>query len=143
MEATIYNRHTTFNKRGKPPIMRVDAHSGNARIQISVEAVKLLGLKEGDCLTFVTIENEKELIYFFIDNKNGIPLRKANEHKSGFDMGIYCRALARRLLDHLGINSMRSFIVTNSIAELNSVKCFFIDKHKTYSGKYKPNGKTV
>lgn len=100
MEVTFYNRHTDYKKKGKPPIIRIDAHSGNARIQISVEAVKLLKLKEGDCLTFMTLKNDKDTIYFYIDNKDGIPLKTANEHKSGIDMGVYCRPLARKLLDH-------------------------------------------
>ncbi len=141
MEAIIYNRHTDYNKRGKPPIIRIDAHSGNARIQISVEAVKLLKLKEGDALTFITLPKDKDSIYLYLDNKDGIPLKLTNEHKSGVDMGIYCRPLARKLLDHFGINSMRSFIVTDGVVEVMNRKCFFIDKYKTYTGKNKPNGK--
>ena len=145
MEATIYNRHTSFNKRGKPAIMRIDAHNGNARIQLSVEAVKLLELQEGDCLSFVTLPTDKEAVYFCVDNKDGFHLKVCTEHKSGVDMGIFCRQLARKLLDHLGINSMRSFIVTTEKVpvQLNgkTVKMFFIDKHKTYSGKFKPNSK--
>ncbi len=142
-EATIYNRHTTFNKRGKPAIIRIDAKCRNARIQISVEAVKILQLKAGDSLTFITLNKDLENIYFYVDNKEGIPLKVANEHKSGFDMGVYCRPLARRLLDHFGIREMRSFVVTAETTEVNGKKCFFINRYKTYSGKLKPNGQVL
>lgn len=137
---TVYNRHTAFNKKGKPAIIRIDANGRNARIQISVEAVKLLRLKEGDAMSFITLKHDRENIYFFIDPE-GIPVKVANEHKSGVDMGIYCRQLARKLLDHLGITSMRSFIVTGANIDCQGRKCFVIDKYRTYVGKYKPNGK--
>lgn len=140
-EVTIYNRHTDFKKRGKPPIIRIDAHSGNARITISVEAVRLLKLKEGDALSFMTLKNDAENIYFYKDKIDGIPLKIDTDHKSGSNMAIYCRPLARKLLDHFGINSMRSFIITDAIVECQGKKCFVIDRFKTYTGKYKPNGK--
>jgi hypothetical protein len=141
MPMQLYNRHTVFNKRGKPPVIRLDASMQNARITFSVEAVRLLNFKKGDCLTFFTMKEETDIIYFYVDNKNGIPMKQEEGLKSGVRMGVYCRELARNLVKHFGINGSRSFILSDVTINFAEQKCFFIDKHKPYAGRYKPNSK--
>lgn len=139
----IYNRHTVFNKRGKPPVIRLDASKSNARITFSVEAVRLLGFKISDCITFIALEKEKDIIYFYIDNVDGIPMKSEVGFKSGMRMGVYCRPLARQLVKHFGISGCRSFIISDHKTSYAGIPCFFINKHKPYAGRYKPNGKIL
>ncbi len=137
----IYNRHTVFNKRGKPPIIRIDVSGNNARITFSVEAVKMWGLKEDDCLSIFINEKERDLIFFRVDNENGIPLKVELGFKTGVRMGLYCRQLARAIAKHIGLKVCRSFIISNEKVKADGREWFFIDKYKTYAGRYKPNSK--
>ena len=65
METTEVLTPEVFEKRkGKPPVMRIS----NGRLIFSVEAVNLLGLKEGDRIKFVLDKSDNEIVYFKKDN---------------------------------------------------------------------------
>lgn len=100
MESTTYDINTIWNKRGKPPVVRIEAGK-NARINFSVEAVKLLGLHEGMRLAFRTYKNDPGIVYFY-EQATGLLLKKQMEGKSGIRLAIYCRPLAAQLIQHFG-----------------------------------------
>lgn len=98
MTAITFDSNTIWNKRGKPPVIRIDAGE-QGRICFSTEAVKLLGLKEGMRITFRIYKEDKDIIYFY-QQATGIPLKQMQVVKSGSMMAIYCRPMAKNLLAH-------------------------------------------
>jgi len=101
MTPTVYDSSTIFNKRVKPPVIRIECGK-NSRINFSCEAVKLLGLKEGMKLAFATYKEDRGIIYFY-EQATGIPLKKEkNVIKNGIRLSIYCRPLTEQLIKHFG-----------------------------------------
>lgn len=142
MEVIIFNRHNVYNQRKKPSIVRIDCAKTNSRIRFSVEAVKTLGLKATDCLTFIVLKNDKGNIYFHIDNKNGLKLRQVKTRNDAIYLEVNCRLLARKLLLHFGIKEdARSFLITNDTTKVNDVKCWYIDFFKPYFSVHDSNKK--
>lgn len=96
-----YNMDTVFDVQGKPPVIRIETGK-NARINFSVEAVKLLNLEEGMRISFRFYPQDPGIVYFYEDKK-GIPLAKQFIGKSGIRLALYCRPLAAKLLKDLAI----------------------------------------
>jgi hypothetical protein len=142
MTAITFDANTTWNKRGKPPVVRIDA-GRQGRLVFSVEAVKILGLKEGMRLCFRVYTNDEGIIYFY-EQATGIPLRVMNEHKSGHQLAIYCRQLNKTLLAHFGYTTSiyKTFDLKNEQVLMPDTNCkaWFIVKeniHKPIQWKAK------
>ena len=123
----VYNEETVYNKRGKPPCIRI----AKSRIEFSCEAVKLLGLKKEDKISFYTDLKDKEII-FFGKSKNGLSLRQAAELKSGVRLQVCCRPLVIKLLSHLGLNNNKTFRISNETTDFYGEKLWFILKDKVH-----------
>lgn len=132
MSIEILNAETVFNKKGKPPIVFIES-GRNARINFSVEAVKLLDLKEGMRISFILLNKDKEIIYFYEDEKTGIPLKLQMDAKSGKRLAISCRPLARKLNEHFGYgDAQKTFLLTKDKSEVEGKKMWFILKSKQH-----------
>lgn len=129
----VLNNTTIFNKKGKPPILFIES-TNNARIRFSVEAVKLLQLKEGMRISFALLEQEREMIYFYEDAANGMQLTKLSDGKSGFALAMYSRPLARKLLAQFHYkDTHKTFTVTKDTTEVAGIKMWFINKFKQHT----------
>lgn len=107
----IFNANTIWNKTGKPPLVQVDKLG---RIGFSVEAVKLLGLNPADKLSFKIDYCDSNIIYFFVDNKNGIKLNAITFNRNtGVRLELYCRPLTKKLLDFFGFKDNKTFDVSS------------------------------
>ena len=89
----VLNRETLIRRNRKPPVVRVSY----GRIIFSVEAVRELGLKEGDKISFVTNSKDLDIIYFKKDEK-GVPLAVDFNGLTGTRLRICCRPLAEKIL---------------------------------------------
>lgn len=123
----VYNEQTVFNKRGKPPCIRFS----NFRIEFSCELVKLLGLKEGDKISFYTDPKDKDII-FFGKSKNGLSLKQAVMLKNGVRLHICCRPLIVKLLSHFGLSNNKTFRISNETTDFYGEKLWFILKDKVH-----------
>jgi hypothetical protein len=108
-EIITFDRNSIWDKRDKPPVVRV---AKNGTVRFSVSAVKLLGLKESDCLTFQIDYRDTDVVYFFKD-KNGIPLRVGAEYDSGIMLQTLCRPLVKKLLQFFGLKGNTTFDITD------------------------------
>ena len=124
---TIYNRQTTWDDRRKPAIVRI---SGRGFIHFSVEAVKLLNLKEGMKLVFLTDDKDRDIILFY-QHESGIPLRITAKMKknNAVRLSILCRPLSLKLLTFLKLKQSTSIRITTDIIKTNGKKCWFINKN--------------
>lgn len=125
MNTEVLNIKTYWNRRGKPPVFRI---SKNGHIRFSVEAVKLIGIKEGDKLTFVIHKNDPGILYFHIDNINGFKLKIGGKYQSGYYLQILCRPLSLRLLSHFNITKNETFDITNDKTRVNDNEAWFVLK---------------
>lgn len=135
MTYTEYNSNTIFNKRGKPPVVRIECGK-NARINFSVEAVKLLGLKEGMKLAFRTYKDDKLTAYFY-EQATGIKLVAEKNNLKETRLAIYCRPLAQKLLEHFGFKGdcKKTFVLNTVRVPIPETKCnaWIIDKEKIHT----------
>lgn len=136
MTITTFDKKTIWNKRGKPATVRID-HSAQGRIVFSVEAVKLLGLKEGMKIAFRHYSNDENIIYFY-EQATGLRLNVSQKVQSGVMLAVYCRPLCERLLELLKCSSKRAatFQLTNDKVPMPDTSCmaWMIQKKK----KHKP-----
>lgn len=98
-----YDSNTSWNKRGKPPTVRIDGKE-QGRICFSVAAVQQLGLQEGMRIAFRNYRQDNGVIYFY-EQATGIPLKKMGTAKSGIMLAIYCRPLAEQMLKFFGFKT--------------------------------------
>lgn len=130
MTYEIYNAETIWNRKGKPPVVRI---CPQGHIRFSVEAVKLLGLKKGMCLTFVTNPIDNGTIYFYADTK-GLPLTSEVELKTGSRLEVCCRPLTKKLLSFLGFSKNKTFSLTSDTTPImEGVKAWIICKSKCHT----------
>lgn len=125
---TIYNKETIWNRRIKPPVVGIAYLSG--RIRFSAEAVKLLSLKENDCISIMIDERDRDIFYFFVDNKKGMRLYKSakKDAKYGIGLQVCCKPLSRKILAFMRLGKVASFDVTNEKCNTESGKMWFIRK---------------
>lgn len=128
MSFTIYNKKNVYNKRGKPALLRFSKYG---HIQFSFAASKLLELKEGMKISFMTDSRDKSIIYFFED-ESGLALREVNNGKRNKGMQICCRSLSLRLLDFFGYKDNKSFDVKADTLLVNDRKAWFILKENVH-----------
>lgn len=130
-----FDATTIWNRRGKPPVVRIESGK-NARINFSVEAVKLLDLKMTENLVFTIDSRDTGIIYFRKDAKKGLPLRLQMVGKSGCRLAVYCRPLAKRLLNHFGftVDKEKTYVLTTDTSVIDGHEYFFILK----SNEHKP-----
>ncbi len=123
---TIYNRQNTWDDRSKPAIVRL---SGRGFIHFSVEAVKLLKLKEGMTLIF-RVDDQDPNIILFHEHKSGIPLRvTAKLKKTGHvRLSILCRPLSLKLLAFLKLRQSTSIRLTAETVKAGDKQYWFISK---------------
>lgn len=129
-EVEIYDATTVWNKKGKPPLVNIDV---KGRISFSVEAVKLLGLKEGMKLAFRTHYDDKGCIYFY-QQATGIPLRLQMTTKSGVRLQILCRGLPVKLLKFFGFkaDANKSFTVQKETIKVSNCQMWYILKENIH-----------
>jgi hypothetical protein len=104
-----FNINTIWNRRGKPPVVQI---SKWGHIRFSVEAVKLLCLKEGMKLSFTIDHRDKGIIYFY-QSTQGMPLHCGAKTKTGERLEIYCRPLSLKLLSFFCFSRNKTFRTTN------------------------------
>lgn len=134
IESTTYDSTTTWNKRGKPSLIRIE--SGNqGRIHFSVSAVNLLGLKEGSRIAFRCYKNDAGIIYFY-EQATGIQLKKVHQCKSGISLAIYCRPLGEQMLKHFGYtkDTYKTFLLKADQVTMPGTNCqaWFITKENIH-----------
>ena len=130
METTEVLTTEAFEKRkGKPPVMRIS----NGRLIFSVEAVNLLGLKEGDRIKFVLDKSDNEIVYFKKDN-NGWPLMVDFSGLNGVRLRICCRPLAAKILSFLSFSQSKTFTIKKETADYYGEQMWFFLK----DGIHKP-----
>lgn len=123
-----FNQETIFNRTGKPPMVNFS----HFRIEFSVAAVKLLGLKPGDRISFFTDAKDNGII-FFGKTKNGLSLRSTSEQlKTGVRLQICCRPLIVKLLSHFGVSKNKTFRISNETTDLYGQQMWFILKDKIH-----------
>lgn len=124
----VYNKETVWNKRGKRPVIQFNKYG---HIRFSVEAVKLLGLKEKMTISFMTSPADVGVIYFFSDKK-GMALRRGNGTKSGIRLEIICRPLVLKLLNFFSYETNKTFDITSETIKINDRLSWFILKEKLH-----------
>jgi hypothetical protein len=134
---TVYNKETSWNKRGKPPVVRFSKYG---HIRFSVEAIRLLGLDRDTPISFMTDARDIGVIYFFVDKK-GLPLKRGTVGKTGEGLQICCRPLAQRVMDFFGFNGInKTFDVTNETVKTEKGNMWIILKDKIHKPiKWKRN----
>lgn len=126
----IFTRNTHWNRRGKPPVLRL---SPNGHIRFSVEAVKKLGFKLGDRLSFMIDNRDNGIFYFYLDEENGMPLKFNTRGGGGVDgLQICCRPLAQKLLDYFGFKEPKTFDVTDERIKTKIGELWFVLKEKIH-----------
>lgn len=125
----VLNSETLIRTNRKPPVVRVSY----GRVIFSVEAVRELGLKEGDKITFVTNKADKDIIYFKKDSK-GFSLMLDFDGLTGKRLRICSRPLAKKILSFFSYNTSKTFSITNNLADMYGGKMWFILKR----GVHKP-----
>lgn len=130
MSFEILNKETVWNKRGKPPVLRI---SKNGHIRLSSKAVEILGIEIGSKLSFMIDSRDKGVIYFYCDEEKGIPLVEINKHLSGNGYQVCCRQLALKLLSFIGIKNNVTFDVTAEKCETPHGSMWFVQKDKIHT----------
>ena len=126
MSYEIFNAKTSWKKRGKPPVIRV---STTGHIRWSVEAIRRLGLVNGDKVSFMTDARDNGIIYFYRDNKNGIPLIYCTKGKDGvYGLQVCCRPLAYKILNFFGFTEHKTFDLTDETLNTENGRMWFILK---------------
>lgn len=138
----IYDATTVWNKKGKPPLVNIDV---KGRISFSVEAVKLLGLKEGMKLAFRIHSNDRGCIYFY-QQATGIPLRLQMTARSGVRLQVLCRGLPVKLLKSFDYkaDTNKSFRVTNDKVKILNCEMWVILKENIHKPvKWRKNSRQI
>ncbi len=117
----VFNSETLIRRNRKPPVVRVSY----GRVIFSVEAVRELGLNEGDKLSFVTNPKDRDIIYFKKDEK-GVPLAVDFKGLTGTRLRICCRPLAEKILSFFFCKSAKTFSITKDTADMYGEKMWFI-----------------
>lgn len=126
----VFTRHTHWNRRGKPPVMRL---SRTGHIRLSVEAVKILGLQKGDRISFIIDKRDNGIFYFYVDKENGMPLKFCTRGKGQVDgLQICCRPLSQKLLDHFGYKDPKTFDISSEKSESGRGLMWFVLKEKVH-----------
>ena len=134
-EITTFDASTTWNRRGKPPVVNLSTYG---HIRFSVEAVKLLNLKEGMKIAFRIDTRDAGIIYFY-EQATGIPLRKGMNCKTGKRLEVYCRPLSLKLLNFFGFNTRKTFKLTKEQSKIGNCNMWFILKDNIHKPiKWKP-----
>lgn len=123
----ILNTETLTRTSRKPPVIRISY----GRIIFSVEAVKDLRLKQGDRISFITNEKDKNIVYFKKDVK-GFPLMLDFKGITGIRLRICSRPLAQKILSFFTYNTSKTFSITNDLADVYGHKMWFILKDKIH-----------
>lgn len=121
---TILNAHTIYNQRKKPALVQFNKVG---QLRFSVEAAKEIGISEEDKITFVLDERDEGIIYFYKD-KDGLPIRKELDTKTGARYVVCCRPLISKLLAFFKYTGNKSFKVSGETADLYGKQTFFILK---------------
>lgn len=125
----VFNKETSWNRRGKPPVLRI---SRNGHIRFSVEAIRILGLKLGDTISFMIDERDCKIFYFFRDVK-GMPLKHCTKGKDGVcGLQVCCRPLGQKLLDYFGFKGNKTFDITKEQCITERGKMWFVLKEKIH-----------
>ena len=134
----IFTKHTVFNRRGKPPVVRL---SKSGHIRFSVTACKNLDIKEGDCICFMIDARDVGIVYFYKDNKNGMPLKYCTKGKDGINgLQICCRPMAMKILAFFNMNGNRTFDVSSETTKTCDKEMWFIIKENIHKPiKWKKN----
>lgn len=118
----ILNATTIWNERRKPAVVQLNKCG---HVRFSIEAVKILGLKKTDRITFM-IEEDDDLIYFWVDNESGFPINEIETLKTGKRFSVCCRPLVKKILQHWGKETNVSVSINNS--EVRGM--WFLNKRK-------------
>jgi len=110
---------------GKPPVISI--HKRGA-VKFSVEAVKLLDLKEGDKIDFFIDTDFNDIAYFF-KSDTGNQLKAYEKHKSGVRLTYLSRPVCRELIKHFGANEYKKFSVKKDTTTFNGREAWFITKY--------------
>ncbi len=125
----IFNKETIWDKRAKPPVVRISKHG---HVRFSVEAVKLLGITKDTPITFMIDPRDHDIVYFYIDKEKGLPLVNNNKSLSGVGLQICCRPMAIRILRYFSMKNGGSFDITNDKCSTVHGEMWFIRKDKTH-----------
>lgn len=110
----------------KPPTLNVDIRIH--RFSFSVEAVKLLGLKEGDKIAFA-YDTEDAGIFYFYRSPVGFPLHEVKTRQGNVRLSATNAAASKEIKKHLGLLENRSFKVKNETTTFNGRQAWFITKY--------------
>lgn len=125
MSYEIFNKETSWNRRGKPPVLRF---SKNGHIRFSVEAINVLGLSKGVPISFMIDWRDSDIVYFFVDDKKGMPLWDCTKGKNGVGLQICCRPLALKIINFMGLKGNVTFDVTNDKCKTEKGEMWFVKK---------------
>ena len=120
----IFNKETIWDKRAKPPVIYLNP---KGQIRFSIEAVKLLGLKSGDKLSFAFDTRDSGVIYFY-KCSNGIELNTDFKGMGGERLVLCCRGLVKQLLAFFGSATSKTYLVTKDITNFNGSCAWLILK---------------
>ncbi len=125
---SIYDSKTIWNRRGKPAVVQISRYG---HIRFSVEAVKLLGLVQGERITFRTHSNDIGILYFY-RQATGLPLRDGLKCKTGVRLEVYCRPLALKLLAFFDFKTSKTFRISSEQLQYGNTKFWFILKENIH-----------
>lgn len=122
-ELELLNEETVSREKTKPAVIRLSY----GKVLFSIEAVKLLGLKSGDKISFVIDKRDCGVIYFKRDSK-GFKLTLDLAGQTGDRLRLCCRPVYKKILEHFGANSARTYFVSGEKADVYGEKMWFILK---------------
>ena len=140
MDYEIFDKETVWNKRGKPPVLRI---SDNGFIRFSGKAVEILGITKETKISFMIDKRDDDLIYFYVDDVKGLPLAEINKTIKGNGYQVCCRQLAKRLLKFLkgGKYKNVTFDVVNEKCETPNGSMWFVKTSSIHKPiKWKKDG---
>lgn len=129
MSYEIFNKETIWNRRGKPPVLRF---SQNGHIRFSVEAIRILGLSKDTPISFMIDRRDEDVVYFFVDKENGMPLWDCTKGKNGVGLQVCCRPLALKVLSFMGLKKNITFDITTDKCKTQNGEMWFVRKDKIH-----------
>lgn len=124
MQPEILNRKTVKSVRVKPPTVQLHT---DGQVRFGVEAVNLLGLKEGEKIEFIIHQQDKGIIYF-TKSESGFELKVSKTLSGKIRLLVLCRPLLKRLFNFFGLTQSKTYDITNETADYYGRKCWFILK---------------